>query len=169
MKRLIALAVFLLLAIPAPGYSFSEVDVLGFVRWAGCNAEVATSEAHAPFASHYHPIASNDQYAYTLHIGTDPAYDEYLLPILAHEVGHCLQDQAGELPGVHPDVELDADQRGAALLCGRGLDGVKMMRDLLRYAQVEFGYQGDINHGTIRMRQAAAESALACHVLPRQA
>src|SRR5580765_6468145 len=120
MKRLsVVLASVLLLAgtlLPVQA-SWLHPTQADMVRWAGCSATLITSDEHSPFESMYSPERNR------LYFGTskEEIPEDEALMILAHEISHCLQHQEGISFAPDPDdrapTELDADRRGADLLC----------------------------------------------------
>lgn len=93
--------------------------------------------------------------------------------ILAHEISHCLQTQEGVHfapdPDDRQDTELDADRRGADLLCSiLHKDGARINHDLLVAANRIFDYEGDTGHGTLAQRIQAGYDAPACGAYSHQ-
>lgn len=171
MKRFIAAALMsLFLLIPISGYASSPYSPESLIRWAGCTAQIVTSDQRSVMSSMYNP------YSHTVYIGTAEQYGvtrDFRVAIIFHEVQHCLQGQAGHLdgPGYFQsivDVELDADRGSADLMCQYHMDGVKILHDLFVWARAEFGYEGDPNHGTLEQRISQGENAMACQLVPPQ-
>src|SRR5258706_5076347 len=162
MKRLLAVitATLLLWTLPVAA-EHKTASYLDLVRWAGCRAELVTSDDVEMRSSNYTTLD------HTLYIGTKVT--EGLRPdlaemILFHEIGHCLQDQEGMLgPGMEiMRIELDADRHAANLACGLGRDGTRLLRELFEWAKVTFNYDGDYIHGTLDQRIAQASHASMC-------
>lgn len=139
-------------------------------RWAGCRANVVTSDQVSITRSYY------NYYEHTLYIGTSS--DSPLMVrviIVFHEIGHCLQAQDGTMTKYYngplqvQDIELDADRRAADLACRYGLPGKSLLHDVFVWAYKTFGYLGDYAHGTISQRIRQGELASACQVVPVQA
>jgi hypothetical protein len=130
------------------------------IKWAGCQAQLVTSDVIPIAGSAYAP------YAHTLYIGTLEAMDtpEFVHQIiLFHEIGHCLQFQDGVLYEMGtPDRELDADRWAADLACAIGLDGRQMLHDVMVWAKKTFDYDGDYAHGTLQQRIEAGNMARWC-------
>lgn len=134
------------------------------VRWAGCSATLTVSDEHSPFESMYSPEQ------HRLYFGTKPIpglSPDMPLQILMHEVSHCLKAQEGltfldylEDPKKY---ELEADERGAGLLCAYHKDGARINHALLVLVHDKYGYNGDEGHGTLAERIQAGSRASACH------
>ena len=163
MKKLSAAIILASLLVLVPFQSQAAwYDPESLARWAGCRADVQVEPTRSVLGSHYHP-----GYA-ILHIGT--ATDVPLahrIIITFHEIGHCLQDQAGHLNYGGPfanlvEVELDADRQAADLACRYGLDGRRMLHDIFVWAKQTFGYTGDDAHGTVEQRISQGDLAEAC-------
>lgn len=136
-------------------------------RWAGCTAQVETSDNHSAADSHYQYYPDK-----VLRIGTDQTIpDPIEFFILMHELSHCLQDQEGVLHELgHPGVELDADRRAAELLCALGQDGRRLGHDTFVWFKETFDYDGDPSHGTLAQRiNASLGAGNYCIVTPQQA
>ena len=168
MNRLLAaLIAFLIFTIPASAMHRQQ-PYEDIVRWAGCHAGLVTDDDRVVVESYYSPSAS------ILFIGTKdfPGLEQELAEmVLFHEVGHCLQHQAGLLDGTLPTLvtELDADRWAADLACGLGRDGKRLLHDIFVWAHETFGYDGDPWHGTLKQRIAQGDNAPFCKIVPLQA
>lgn len=133
------------------------------VRWAGCSATLVTSPLHSPFESFYDPDSNRLYFGTRPEPGLDP---DAPLQILMHEAAHCLKTQEEHGWAGYPKnpvaYELEADERGADLLCRDYRDGARINHDLLVYVNERYGYEGDDTHGTLAQRIAAGYSAPAC-------
>lgn len=158
---LVCLAIFLPVRANA---NHLDDDTATLTRWAGCSANVVTSDRVPAIGSYYSPLE------HTLYIGTSPEIPaDAQLMVTLHEIGHCLQAQEGFFYGrTSVQIELDADRRSADLACSLGLDGVRMLHDLFVWAFDVYGYDGDLDHGTMVERISAAEGAPACRIQPTQ-
>jgi len=158
-KYLILPLLFAMLAGPVQA-AHRALSVQDMVTWAGCKANLVTSDEESVASSFYVPVER------TLYIGTqsDPSIPEYVhTMILLHEVGHCLQHQQGyvfEMAVV--ERELDADRISVDLACAMGMDGRTMIHDVFMWAYESFGYQGDYAHGTSAERIAQRDKARWC-------
>lgn len=164
MKSLLILALTGLLALlplqsSASWYNPTPQEL---VKWAGCNAQVITSDEHSAAESFYNRGR--------IYFGTAPDVPKPMARmILLHEIGHCLQDQAlnGNIDEYYPldrvTFELDADRISAELACSRGEEGVRLQRELLDWVHDTYNYNGDAGHGSLDQRKAAGASAQACH------
>jgi hypothetical protein len=164
--KICALLLALTLLLPGGGFaSHRDLDIAATARWAGCTADLTTSDEVSIAGSAYSP----DEHR--LYIGTQPGAPEYVYTIVAlHEIGHCLQWQEESPLRRHtPERELDADRRAADLACAMGLDGAQMLHDTMVWAKQEFDYNGDPNHGTLVERISASALAYSCRVVPQQA
>lgn len=94
-------------------------------------------------------------------IKTPSMSDQHKLAVFYHELGHCMQFEAGDAQ-THPAIELDADRRGAGFACREGMDGPRMTAELMDWFHDTVGYDGDEGHGTLEQRKAAARSAPEC-------
>src|SRR5690349_1210451 len=169
MRKVIATVLLCLLALVAPIPTIGATNTTTpqehyttLARWAGCRAEVITSDEHSIVESFYNG---------KLYIGTMPdgVPAELAEMVALHEIGHCLQDQAGVLDDYawNPQVyELDADRRAADLACARHKDGAKLLHDLFVWAYETYGYSGDYAHGTMAERISQSTNAPACHPAP---
>ena len=166
MKILVALALSLFVVTTASaGHRQTAYEDL--VRWAGCDARVVTNDQYEIVQSVYDPNT------HTIYLGGRDGLGlsrEASEVIVLHEVGHCLQDQAG-LFGVWTDValELDADRTAANLSCALGRDGRQIMHDLFVWFHKSFGYDGDPAHGTLVQRISQGDSAALCRAQEPQA
>lgn len=147
-----------------------QADYETIVRWAGCKATLVTDDTQSVLDSHY----SYSPAIGALSIGTReyPGLSQELAEmVLFHEIGHCLQHQAGLLDGGLPVIvtELDADRWAADLACGLGRDGKGLLHDIFVWAYVTFGYEGDWMHGTLNQRIAQGSNAPMCKLIPIQA
>ena len=165
------LLAFGLVAIPATATHRQE-PYEALVRWATCRAELVTNDDYLTVESYYMPDGSGHG---VLYIGTkdmDGLPRELSEMMLFHEIGHCLQDQAGLLsdPAIsRVQLELDADRWAADLACGLHRDGKRLLRDLFIWTWEQFGYEGDIRHGTLAQRMAQGDNAAMCKLIPIQA
>jgi hypothetical protein len=121
MKRYV-IPVFLIVLLADPVLAdHKQLSHQEMVKWSGCQAELVTGDDHSPAESFYLPAS------HTLYVGTspDPSIPEYVhTMILLHEIGHCLQAQAGYLYDLgNPARELDADRISVDLACALGMDG----------------------------------------------
>jgi hypothetical protein len=157
--KLLALGLAALFALlPAAGLA-NQPTVEDLVRWAGCQANVVTSDQEMYYSSQYNPST------HTLYIGLQGDIPEdYLIAVTFHEIAHCLQDMEGafRFPYRQIDLELDADTRSAGLLCAYHKDGPSIVHDLFVHLYKTYGYDGDPTHGTIYERIRAAALAPAC-------
>lgn len=167
MKVLIATILALTLVTPA----FAEHRQDGYeswVKWAGCDATLVTDDDREIVSSHYNIVTR------TLVIGAKDRSDlprEIAEMILFHEIGHCLQQQAGMFEAMTPIIviELDADRWAADLACGMGRDGQRLLHDLMVWAKEVFDYDGDPWHGSLAQRIAQGKNAAFCRIAPHQA
>jgi hypothetical protein len=141
----------------------TDKQITKLVRWAGCQADVVTSDEHSVLES----FSLGDK----LYIGTEPTpglTKDMETMVIFHEVAHCLQyqhDAEGFEMGysVNPkEYELAADREGARLMCAMHLDGPKANHDLLVYAYKEFGYTGDVHHGSLVERMHQSDNLDTC-------
>lgn len=163
MKRLIATLLLSVLsvlsALPAAA-DHRQAPYERLVRWAQCTATFVTSDEVPVLRSYY------DSVEHTLYIGTAelPGLSQELAEIvLFHEIGHCLQEQAGlfrDLPTIV--TELDADRWAADLACALDRDGKRLLHDFFVWAKQTFGYDGDPDHGTLAQRTAQGDNAAMC-------
>lgn len=170
MKKLVfgLLAALLITLAPVEaGTASLSNDPVSLARWAGCNAQVVTSDLHSPVESFY---AGGSQPA--IYFGTAPGIaKDVAIIIMLHEIGHCLQDQYYGNDGTFQFLymldsvpfELDADRYSADLACSLGMEGVRMVAETFDWAHDTFDYKGDPGHGTLDQRKAAGASAQACY------
>lgn len=155
----------MLLALASPILAdHKQLEYEGLVRWAGCTADLVTSDEHHLFESSYTG-------SHVLYIGTDidstrdPNID---LLVLFHEIGHCLQVQEGltwEAYAANTKLwELDADMRSANIACSLGMDGKRMLHDAFTWVYATYGYAGDPNHGTLTERIHQGHLAPLCNL-----
>ena len=140
-----------------------DETVVDLVAWTGCKARVVVSADHHAVESFYSPRS------HALYIGIKSTPYPYLLMIVLHETGHCLQMQKGYLiplynAGGTRAVELDADRIATDLACGLNMDGPRLLRDLFDWALETYGYDGDPGHGTLADRIDQAKNALVCRL-----
>lgn len=168
MKWLLVLAlIFTSLALPADA-EHRQVPYEDIIAWSGCKAALVTSDDRYVIESFYNLMTS------TLYIGTKDTADlpqEVAEMVLFHEIGHCLQHQAGLFNEPIPRVvvELDADRWAADLACGLHRDGKRLLHDIFVWAYETLGYEGDPGHGTLAQRIAQGDNAAMCKLTPRQA
>jgi hypothetical protein len=166
MKRLVTALVTVLLILAVPVVAEHRQDSYAdIVKWAGCEANLVTSDERQIIESFYSPGK------HTLYIGTrdvEGLPQSVAVIVLYHEIGHCLQAQSGLLTTWLPRIylELDADRWAADLACARHLDGKRMLHDIMVWAYKTYGYEGDYDHGTLAQRIAQGDNALMCR-LPR--
>ena len=170
MKRLLAALVFvtvLFAGVASAGHK--QEEYWRYARWAGCTAALITSDERSILESFYRP------YTHALYIGTQDTSQHFMLIVLFHEIGHCLQFQRYTLPEIQEiyqtrvALELDADRLAADLACSMGMEGKRMLRDIFEWAHEEFGYDGDPEHGSLAERIGQGELAPACNPAPIQA
>lgn len=147
-----------------PSWQYDPNNFPEISRWAGCKAGVIIDWERSPVFSYYTREAK-----YIMIGGLDDGKMPYYagLMIFLHEVGHCLQDQNGELityPMNPKKYELDADRYSADLSCKLGLNGRSLLKELFDWAKEAFGYEGDPDHGTMAERIAQGLKATACDV-----
>lgn len=151
MRRLVAaFCLVLALAVPVSGGPSISTDVdtlTSIAEWAGCeNVTVVEADIlNAYFGVDYggSPV---------ILIGTQFP-EEHRLTVFLHELGHCLQYMDGSIMKMASVTrELDADGRSAQLACALHMNGPQMVRDLLVWIHVTFGYDGDEDHGTLVQR-----------------
>ena len=170
MRRVFAaflVALIVLVAFPATA-THRQAPYEEIIRWARCTAALVTSDERGVVESYYAP------YSHQLYVGTQDRAD---LPqrlaemILFHEIGHCLQRQAGLFDGSFSrvQIELDADRWAAEIACSLGRDGKRDLHDLFVWAKETFGYEGDPDHGTLIQRIAQGKNAALCNLPPTQA
>lgn len=146
-------------------WAYDPAHYAEIVQWAGCTAAVDVDPTDSIVGSFYVPGL------HVMHIGTrlddDVPYYTGLI-VLLHETGHCLQFQAdpdGQILKYRMDpsvYELDADRRAAEMACGLGLDGQRLLHDVMIWAHDTFGYNGDPSHGTLDQRIHADDGGDAC-------
>jgi len=161
MKTLLALALSLSFVVSASA-AHRQASYEDLVRWAGCEARLVTSDQHEVVESYYSPLE------HALYVGTKQLpglRPEMAEMVLFHEIGHCLQAQAGlgDLPTLV--LELDADRQAADLACGLGRDGRQLLHDLFVWALKTYDYDGDPSHGTLVQRISQGENASLCRAL----
>ncbi len=167
LTRLLAAFLLVLLAATAAAADHRQAPYESVVRWAGCTADLVTSDQYSAIESFY----LTD---HTLYIGTGAnttaglpaAPAAFELMILLHEIAHCLQQQERS-PLEGAARELDADLRAADLACAMGLDGRRLLHDLFVWAFETLDYVGDEGHGTLAERISQGEAAPACLARPQ--
>ena len=161
------LVVCVALVVPATA-AHQQISYEVIAAWAGCRATLVTNDDASILNSHY-TLAPP-----TLSIGTQPVDglpQDVAEMVLFHEIGHCLQHQAGLFNEPIPlvVVELDADRWAAELACGMHRDGKRLLHDIFVWAHEQFGYNGDPAHGTLAQRIAQGDNAAMCKLTPLQA
>lgn len=157
-----------------PGWGGQTLgDYSSMVRWSGCRAQIVFVEDRPPVTSYYGQDWTGTKYV-VLGTQVDRETPYYVTAmVLFHELGHCLQDQAGTLQTLYQEggrkaVELDADRQAADLACRYGLDGKRLLQELMVWILETYDYQGDPNHGTLEERIIQGEKAEACNLVPPQ-
>lgn len=167
MRRLIAALVLVLALVSPLSATHRQEPVERLVAWTGCDATVVTSDERSAVESYFSPFTN------TVYIGTGanshaPAVPvDLALIIILHEAAHCLQWSEGVWFDTLVERELDADRRAADLACALGIDGARLLHDLFAWAYEVFGYEGDVDHGTMAQRISQSAGAPNCN-LPLQ-
>jgi hypothetical protein len=168
MRALLASLLAITLSLtPISASALTHQQVVDMSHWAGCRAEVVTSDEASATDSSFQVEESA-----TIYFGTakeEGMTDEMQTLILFHEVSHCLQYQEDYIFHMYQEdgqkaVELDADYRGVQLACAYHLNGRQLIDDVFSWMLQNFGYTGDWRHGSIWERMAQGDKADWCAV-----
>jgi hypothetical protein len=160
MRRLLAaLLLTVSLLVPASASALSiQTDtqtLTAIAEWAGCkNVLVADVTESGGFGFNaYFGVNTYTGQPVIVIINGHEIPEQHRFTVFLHELGHCLQYMDGSIFRMDTVTrELEADARAVQLACALHMDGPRMLRELWDWANAEFGYEGDPDHGTLAQR-----------------
>ena len=137
-----------LLAFVSPAWALTQDEAQQRASSVGCTATVVTVESTG-FNAYY------NQYNHeVILVGFDTLPETWQKLILWHEIGHCLQSQAGEFGSLRAkgpyELEWDADRFAIRQLAEEGIDGADLNATIWATVYQQYDYKGDEydSHGT---------------------